>query len=261
MKVTSASLTVALLASSANALFGGKPPPKPKTELVKGFEWKDPFKTEAIASFDTACEAEAAFPAMQYSLHNLMQRHPKGLWAWSKGLKAFFAGREYPGSWAGWDRHLHDRSILLMEYKDVPLEVRQWIEAHDQEEGSGQGLYAVFDKPTDDDDQLTEPVKFGEDVDRSLDEKRVAIFAPGAIYPVLPLWVAGSSSCKDTLLDLSKYAAEPRDGSVVGWPQNKEADDDKKMEFVVKARALKAKESAAPADSEAASETTTRDEL
>jgi hypothetical protein len=198
MKVTSASLTVALLASSANALFGGKPPPKPETELVKGFNWKDPFKSEAISGFDATCEASATFPALEYSLHNLMQRSPKGLFSWAKGLKTFFSGREYPGAWAGWDRHLHDRSILLMEYKDVPIEVREWIEKQDREDGSGKGLYAVFEKPKDEDEEITETVKFpkAEEVDRSKDEERVAIFAPGAIYPVLPLWAAGSSSCK-----------------------------------------------------------------
>jgi hypothetical protein len=272
MKLTSSLAAAALLASSADALFGGKPPPQPKTDLVKGFAWKDPFKSPAIAGFDAACEAEAAFPALEYSLHNLMQRPPKGLWPWNQGLKAFFAGREYPGSWAGWDKHLHDRSILLMEYADVPLLVRQWIEASDAEgegegEGedkapSGQGLYAVFEKPADDDDQLTETVKFPkeEDADRAKDANRVAIFAPGAIYPLLPLWVAGSSSCKDDLLDLAKYEAVPRDGAVVGWPVNKEPKgDDNKMEFVVTAKVLKAKQAA---ESQAGStETTTRDEL
>jgi hypothetical protein len=264
MKVTSASLAVALLASSANALFGGKPPPKPQTELVKGFSWKDPFQSEAISAFDATCESSGTFVAHEYRLQNLLERSPKGLWSWSKGLKAFFKNREYPGSWAGWDRHLGDRSIIMMEYKDMPLEVREWIEEQDRENGDGKGLFAVFEKPKDADDQLTATVEFpkADEVDRAQDGQKVALFAPGALYPVLPLWVAGGSSCKDNLLDLSKYSPEPEDGRVVGWPENKKPDDDKKMEFVIKVKALKANSKAASSEAAApSSETEVRDEL
>ncbi|KAI9167287.1 Cruciform DNA-recognizing protein 1 [Paramyrothecium foliicola] len=246
MKVTSAPLAIALLAGSANALFGKKPPPKPETDLVKGFSWKNPFTTDAISAFEPTCEASGTFPAFEYSLHNLMERQPKGLYSWAKGLKSFFSGREYPGSWAGWDRHLHDRSILLMEYKDIPVEVREWIEDQDRSDGEGKGLFAIFDKPKDEDEQLTATVTFpkADEVDRTQDEQKVAIFAPGALYPVLPLWVAGSSSCKDKLLDLTKYSAEPEDGGVVAWPLNEQADENLKTKFVVKVKTLKAKEAA-----------------
>lgn len=51
----------------------------------------------------------------------------QGLHAWIEGLKGCFLGWEYHSGWVGWDKHLHDWSIVYMEYSDVPLKVREWI--------------------------------------------------------------------------------------------------------------------------------------
>ncbi|KFA60737.1 hypothetical protein S40285_04716 [Stachybotrys chlorohalonatus IBT 40285] len=252
MKVASLPVAALLLAGSANALFGKKPPPKPKTEVVSGFKWNNPFEADTISDYEADCGATSTFNAYEYTLHDLMAKFPEGLGAWAPGLKSLFSQREYPGSWGGWDRHLHDRSILLMEYKNVPSEVRNWIEEQDRTDGPGKGLFGVFKKPTEEEEKIKETVTFSEEGEnkRGKDEDMVVIFAPGALYEVLPLWTAGDSPCKDDLLDLSKYKPTPEAGAVVAWPENQKPTQ-KKMEFVVKAQVLKAKvldPSSAPSD-------------
>lgn len=198
MKFTTAQIAVPLLASTAQAMFGNKEPPKPTPNLVDGFAWKDPFASAEIASFESTCEASHVFQALEYTLHDLMKKPPEGLWTWATGLKKFFADRQYPGGWSGYDRHLHDRGILLMDYDQVPLDLRLWIEEEDRNGGNGKGLFAVFDKPKVEGDTFDSVVKFPEvnEVDRSTDAEKVVLFAPGAIYHVLPLWVADGSQCR-----------------------------------------------------------------
>jgi len=189
--ILSPAALLGLLVSTA-AGHGLKPSPTP--EKVTSFQWRYPFEPEALEPYTHACEAEQKFPAKQYTLHELMEPPPHGLGPWASGLKKFFQGRDYPGGWAGWDRHLHDRSILKMEYADLPAKVRQWIEEQEKGETDGKGLFAVFKKPEEADDTIedTTPPSPG---DRSADQDLVAIFAPGAMYSVLPLWVAEGSAC------------------------------------------------------------------
>lgn len=203
MKLSSGPLAAALLSTGSHALFGNREPPKPQPHIIDSFTWADPFITPEITSYDAECEHTAVLPAREYTLNELQVPSPKGLREWAPGLKTFFSGREYPGSWGGLDRHLHDRTILSMEYKDLPLEVRLWIEEQERSDGEGKGLFGVFVKPTEVDEEgelvpITEVVSFPkpEEVDRSQDEHKVAIFAPGAIYHALPLFAAESSTCK-----------------------------------------------------------------
>lgn len=202
MKLTNGALPLAaaLLASSAEALIGGGPPPKPnvKPHIVDGFAWRDPFALEAMATLEPACEVTKKFQVSEFTLNDLLVKAPQGLKPWASGLKKLFSEREYPGGWAGIDVHGLEREILSMEYTDVPLELRKWIEEQERTEGAGKGLFGVFDKPQTANDTITEPVTIpsADSVDRSLDEGRVAIFAPGAIYHVLPLWAAEDSNCK-----------------------------------------------------------------
>jgi hypothetical protein len=188
--VPAASLLLAFLSGASG--HGLKPSPTP--DKPKTFKWRYPFEPEALEPFNHACEAEKQFPANEYTLHQLMDAPPGGLGPWAPGLKKFFSGRDYPGGWAGWDRHLHDRSILKMEYAHLPLKVREWIEDQEENQGAGKGLFAVFRKPVEEDDTIedTTPPKPG---DRSGDQDLVAIFAPGAMYDILPLWVAEGSNC------------------------------------------------------------------
>ena len=195
-------LSVAALAGSVAAFGPPLPQPDggaPQTTLAKDFVWRNPFKSANISSFSPTCEVSQSFPANEYTLHSLTEPQPRGLKPWSDGLKTFFKNREYPGSWAGLDRHKNARRILSMNYDEIPVLVREWIEAEERTGGAGKGLFAVFAKPMDDDDtvsEIVEPPVSAAEADRSGDRRKVAIFAPGAIYGILPLWVAEESKCK-----------------------------------------------------------------
>lgn len=243
MQLTATLPLVAALMASSVVAFGNAPPPKVDPHIVDGFAWKNPFEGEAIAAFEPACEATKKFDMLEFTLLNLLEKPPKGLRPWSKGLKTLFSAREYPGSWAGYDRHGNDRAILKMEYADIPLAARRWIENEERSGGAGKGLFGIFEKPQNENDTITETVPIPEDadsVDRSLDTKRVAIFAPGALYYALPLWAAEDSNCKDDLLDLTKYHSEPAKGNVVGWMSHT-APKDRVAQFTVKVQSLKEK--------------------
>jgi len=242
MKLT-ATLVAALMASSTNAILGAKPPKPVKPHIVDGFAWKDPFALQAMSAFEPACEATSKFNHLEYTLHDLMGDPPLGLKPWSDGLKKLFSEREYPGGWSGWDKHGYDRTILRMDYVDIPLELRKWIEEQERTGGSGKGLFGVFVKPASVNDTITEvaPVPAEGSTDRSADGDKVAIFAPGAIYHVLPLWAAEDSKCKDDLLDLTKYKPQPKSGNVVGWATHTEPKKDKSAEFTIKVQSLREK--------------------
>ncbi|KAM0333964.1 hypothetical protein ACHAQA_000982 [Verticillium albo-atrum] len=260
-------LALSALAGTATAQLGMGRPPNPmdaaKATIVDDFLWRDPFTAKTADAFTPSCEVTQKFPAEQYTLHQLYDKQPLGMWSWAEGLKDFFREREYPGGFSGLDRHGWDRYILLMQYADVPLRVREWIEAQSRDATEHVGLFAIFDKPKDQhtkaDDQVVVPK---EGLDRADDAKRVVLFAPGALYNILPLWVADSSDCTDALVDLSKYAPDAADGGVIAWPISHSRPNlrEKKrdIEFVVKAQVLKAK---ADADAEPEAETQTREEL
>lgn len=75
----------------------------------------------------------------------------------------FYNKQLYPGSWSGIDKHGNDRELIKMDMNDLPWKVREWLKNE-----STQRHYSI------DDD--------------------VVFFAPGAIYPILPLWVEGDES-------------------------------------------------------------------
>ncbi|KAF5023850.1 hypothetical protein F66182_4108 [Fusarium sp. NRRL 66182] len=243
MKATSTQLTFAsaMLTGLTQAFRMQQPP---SVDLVQGFDWENPFALDAIVSFRPVCEAKARFEALEYTLHELMEPPPKGLKPWAKGLKDVFAEKEYPGGWLGLDPHLHDRSLLLMNYDQLPLLVREWIEQQERSNGAGKALFAVLEKPKNDGDKIEKVVAFPEadKIDRSEDKNKVAIFAPGAVYGILPLWTAEASECKDQLADLSKYGPKPSDGGVVAWVEHTKPQDHK-MALDIKVQALKTKES------------------
>ncbi|KAJ3519567.1 hypothetical protein NM208_g14078 [Fusarium decemcellulare] len=250
---TLTTLASILLAGTTQAFQLRQPPP---IDLVKGFDWKDPFSLEAMAAFQPSCEAKASFEALEYTLHELMEPPPQGLKPWAQGLKKSFTGREYPGGWSGLDHHLHGRSLLLMDYHKLPLSVREWIEEQERTDGDGKALFAILDKPKDDKYEIEQVVDFpaADKIDRSNDEQRVAIFAPGAIYGILPLWAAEGSECKDQLSDLTRYKTTPVDGGVAAWVEHSEPKDHK-TEFNIRAQVLKASD--AEIDQDKKSETHT----
>ncbi|KAM0341521.1 hypothetical protein ACHAPU_009969 [Fusarium lateritium] len=229
----------ALLAGLTQAFDKGHPP---SVELVQGFDWKNPFTPDAAAAFQSTCEAKARFEAHEYTLHDLMEPPPKGLKPWAKGLKAVFSNREYPGGWLGLDPHADGRSLMSMNYDKFPLLVREWIEQQERTDGKGKALFAVLEKPKSGDDEIEAVVQFPEadKIDRASDKDKIVVFAPGALYGILPLWAAEASDCKDQLVDLSKYSPKPSDGGVVAWIEHSKPQDTKTT-IDIKVRALKKK--------------------
>lgn len=190
---------IALACLGALPVSAFEPPPSRasgKPEQMGDFKWADPFSSQKIKKFTPSCEAEKTFKASEFLLDDLSVEPPLGLLPFNQALKTIFSGRPYPGSWSGIDPHGYDRNLLMMEYADVPAQVRKWIEAQDRDDGEGKGLFAVYDKPVGD-APVADTVKFSEKGAADADlEKRVVLFAPGALYDVLPLWVADKSDCE-----------------------------------------------------------------
>lgn len=141
-----------------------------------------------------------------------------------------------------------------MEFKDVPVQVREWIAAQEESGGPGKGLFAVLDRNMEDEKESEEST--------SKEEDKIVLFAPGAIYETLPLWLAQESGCEGkisfeecslvntqmltsligTLTDLSKYSPKFVDGGIVGWPieytHPKRSKGERNMSFTLKAQVL-----------------------
>lgn len=208
MKFTAAALAASWLAlasaSVGPAVPGTHKRPAGKPAKMDDFRWSDPFSSSKMRRFSAACSAEQTFRAREYLLDDLQQDAPEGLAAWADGLRNIFAGRAYPGSWDGWDPHGYDRNLLLMEYAEVPVPVREWIEEQERADGEGRGLFAVYEKPRDEHHRIQSvakvPTKGMAPALRLLDKKKVVLFAPGALYGLLPLWVAEGSACEGMCL-------------------------------------------------------------
>lgn len=227
----------------------GKPPPENVPTPTENFNWSDPFALASIRDFDVVCSTEATFAADEFMLHDLQAKSPLGLWNYGDALKKVFTGRAYPGGWDGIDRHLHDRELLRMNYDTLPLAVRQWIEEQDREGTADKGLFAVYERPAEEEkvtDVVAPPAaEQAADVRAETDKKKIVLFAPGALYNILPLWVAEKSGCKDSLLKLDAYSAKPADGGVVAWTTGHVGPDRgekaRDATFTIKAQVLKAK--------------------
>ena len=130
-------------------------------------------------------------------------------------LKVFYSGQLYAGSWDGIDVHGGGRELLRMNMADVPFKVREWLKKETK-----QKHYSVQD-----------------------DE---VFFAPGAIYPILPLWVEredgqkGEEGCEGVFEGLEQYSNEPEDGKVVGKVKHESAGE-KEVRFTVEAMVVKSK--------------------
>ncbi|RYP65955.1 hypothetical protein DL770_008889 [Monosporascus sp. CRB-9-2] len=231
---------VCLKQKSAQRLHGN-----PTQMSPEQFPWTNPFGSNEIEGFSPSCEAKKTFKASEFLLDDLQIAPPLGLQPYGGALKKILKDRPYPGSWDGIDPHGYDRNLLQMEYSDVPVKVREWIEQQVKEETDHVGLFAVFQKqPKGKKATATakppEARKTGE-ADEA-DKDKVVLFAPGALYRSLPLWAAEGSDCEAELSNISKYSSNPSDGGVVAWvtehskakrPQGRD------MEFTVTAQVLK----------------------
>lgn len=189
-----------------HARAGGPPqpiPPQVAPTKLDNFTWTDPFARHDHLGFNAKCESTRTFAAAEYQLHDLHDAEPLGLAPYGDALKHVFGGREYPGGWHGLDAHGYERTLLKMEYKDVPLKVRDWVAEQDRT-----SLYAVYDKPKKA-QRVAGTANLDEEQDddhREWDAQRVVIFAPGAIYENLPLWVAEGSDCEGMLPPLRRIS-------------------------------------------------------
>ncbi|KAL2172336.1 hypothetical protein VTG60DRAFT_6175 [Thermothelomyces hinnuleus] len=252
-------VATAFLASTAAAIGPAGPIPRLHgiAEKMKNWKWPDPFSSPRHEEFTAACEATGRFRAAEHPLDDLSLEHSRGgLLAYRDALKSVFASREYPGSWDGVDPHGYDRKLLIMDYETMPLRVREWIEHQERTNGPGKGLFAVYPRPAPG-TRVMKTIKVPDEVPvsaewRAKDDRRVALFAPGAIYEQLPLWVAEGSECEEQLADLSKYSAELVDGGVVAYPVEHSSPGSsplqREIEFTIKAQVLKLKEGAQAAE-------------
>jgi len=202
-------LAAALLTGSTTAIGPAAPdqPPrlKGKPEKMSSWKWPNPFTSSTVTKkYDPVCTVERTIAAQEYLLDDLSQNPPKGLLPYRDALKSVFGTRDYPGSWDGIDPHGYDRHILFMDYHLMPLKVREWIEDQERSDGPGKGLFAVYPRPLPG-TRVLHTVKVPQESPvpkewRENDDRRIAIFAPGAIYETLPLWVADDSDCAGEFL-------------------------------------------------------------
>ncbi len=149
---------------------------------LEDFKWSNPWAARKMKKFDAACEAEKTFRA---------SRIPLGRYLGGASFGAQALQRRAPEDLQGtavsrqleWDRppHGYDRNLLLMEYSDVPLKVKEWIEDQEIHEAAGKGLFAVYPKPVDGTDRVLNTVTFSKPVPaamrRSTDKARRPIRA------------------------------------------------------------------------------------
>jgi hypothetical protein len=153
-------------ASSAPENTATASPPASDDPPPAGALWTSTWDATTLASYTQSCRATSTFRAQIFKLAAL---YPD-LEAYATGLKRFYANTHYPGSWAGHDAHGMERELLKMEVAALPARVRTWME---KEEGE-QKWYSV--------------------------QGKTVFFAPGAVYPLVPLWVdAKGEECQGEL--------------------------------------------------------------
>ncbi len=210
--------TLALFTTAAAAAFLpmatciSKPPPRPAGKPTKldpeAFPWTDPFAPGGLegAGLAPTCEAGRTFRGSEFRLDDLSLPPPKGLLPYADALRRALRDKPYPGSWDGVDPHGYGRVLVRMDYPDVPRRVRAWIEAQEAD-----GLFSVFERG-DGAEAAEETAKPPETArkpgeDDPADKDKIVLFAPGAIYRALPLWVAEGSDCEG-----KEYLLSPQSG-------------------------------------------------
>lgn len=128
------------------------PPAEDPTPV--GALWTAAWNDSTLAPYTKSCATRTTHRGQIYTLKNL---YPD-LETFAPQLKVFYNKQLYPGSWEGIDKHGNDRELIKMDMTDLPWKVREWIKKE-----STQRHYSVHDD--------------------------IVFFAPGAIYPILPLWV------------------------------------------------------------------------
>jgi hypothetical protein len=183
--------------------------------IVDTFKWNRPFPDDGTPpmGFETTCNVQHQLWAKQYKFKDF---YGADLRPWGDKLTDFYTRRPYPGHWDGVNEGGDDRDLLMMEWKDVPAAVRDWIETQmlNGRTDDKRWTYLVMPKPQNDDEKVSVTVGAsaiptqspGEsmDVQREItpklkDKDKVLFFIAGAIYDILPLWVAKNAKCESKL--------------------------------------------------------------
>ncbi|KAF2875223.1 hypothetical protein BDV95DRAFT_452986, partial [Massariosphaeria phaeospora] len=154
-----------------------------------GALWTSSWTSASLTPYTRHCHSTATFRA---SIYKLSELYPT-LETFAPELKVFYNKQLYPGSWSGHDAHGNGRELLKMRYADLPFAVREWLR-----KTKTQRHFSV--------------------------QEDYVFFAPGAVYPRLPLFVdeAEGPECMLTdatvglFEDLDNYSNELEDGKVVG---------------------------------------------
>ncbi|ERS97271.1 uncharacterized protein SPSK_02660 [Sporothrix schenckii 1099-18] len=206
--------------------------------IVAHWNWHRPFPDhgDPPMGFETKCNVVKKFHARNYRLGDLRNGEGHPLYPFSDGIEKFIAGRTYPGSWDGVDHGGMQRDLLMMEWRELPVYVRKWIEDHEMrrpEMDDGRTWrFMVFQKKSKKAAATaTEPAAPLRAIPTEgaaastwtlpevADRDKVVFFAPGQLYPILPLFNAkGGGKCEDSFADLSRYVPAAKDDAVVAWP-------------------------------------------
>ena len=150
-------------------------------DTVKNWKWSRPIPNDGTlpGGYEVPCRAAVTFFGDQYSVGELDK--DAGLPFPDETIN-YFRSKPYPGSWDGVDKKGENREVIMMDYHTVPAPVREWVEQQERLHNTDNlvtGWIGVYEKPKEDDPT-----------------NKVIIFAPGAIYQILPLWVAQGSKCE-----------------------------------------------------------------
>ncbi|KAH8900024.1 hypothetical protein GQ53DRAFT_836003 [Thozetella sp. PMI_491] len=222
-------LVPGVVATRHNVVHDSPPPEDEEPRLLSHFRWHNPFYEEgdtAHEHYDVQCTVEDTIYAKQYKISDLDVDFPAGLAPWKKAMQPFLM-QDYPGSWRGVDPGRTKRDLIMMEYHDVPAPVREWVEEqHRIPYNDKIWLLGIFGKPKvpEGNDKDAKPV--AEEITANMFDaipasEKVLIFAPGAMYEVLPLFVAKKAedpSCESELRNLEKYNDHMKDDVTVAYP-------------------------------------------
>lgn len=184
----------------------------PEEPTPVGALWTAKWNATTLAPYTQHCRSKSSYDAKIYKLNEL---YPD-LAEQAPQLKVFYNRQLYAGSWDGVDVHGTGRELMVMSVADLPYKVREWLKKE-----STQRHYSVQDD--------------------------LVFFAPGAIYPILPLWVeeaedaAVAGECEGVFDGLESYSNEPADGKVIGKVTHENMGG-KDVKFTVEALKVKAKD-------------------
>lgn len=159
---------------------------------VDNFAWKNPMPADGgNLNGYTSCISKAQFNATQYKFSDLNKDPPEGLAPWAPVINKLFTSRFYPGGWEGVNYKGDARDLVVIEWRDVPVAARGWVEAQLKDEAMRlKRFLAVVGKVG------NGGAAIAESVEGLSDSEKLLIIAPGELYEFLPLWVSQNSECE-----------------------------------------------------------------